>query len=338
MKFKKNLKYAVIPTASILTTLSFIPLITGLNDNVLYTHNHHKMVDNQVQDDTEGNETESQGTSVLPGKDVIYRKDLTDTPQFEMDYAIYTVNPSRDFQGLNYLKQYFKNNWTKIFKNLDSWDEAKNKIEIVNTDTIEIKVTYQGKATDGTPAELVSIFKLIFDEPKIDNLILRIRGVLDGFKNGWPNKWSETIKNQFYSNLRFRISEAIRTHRDSFPTAIYDAANATNEEYIPIFFDVDKFNFNVDSINILSNAIQLVPREYYRRPGEPENLDVRPIYISTPFEVLKPTKKSIVEEYGWIIIILPITVAIFIILLLIALFFTRKREKQLSREDSWGFY
>ena len=342
MKSKQKLYLAIIPVSSILATLSFLPTMSVKDDNVLCSNQATATTTPpagpDVADPSDPTKPPApEPITILPGKDII-DLNLLSPNQFEMDYAIYSIDQSnKEFQGINILSDYFRSNWNVIFKNMPIWEEPNItntiSIEVLNTG-VHAKVVHQTKGE----APQVFYFRLYFAEPSVDKVIIKVRTILDKYKTSWPANWTETVVTQFYNEIRQGISTIISWNTNGFPQAIVKE-NASNLNNLPIQFNKSLFELGSDSILIQPNAIRLIPKQY---DNVPPNLDysiIKPITITTPIEVQKPVRKSFIEQNGWIVVILPVGILAFIILLSVYLGFTNKRIKKMHDMDStWGFY
>ncbi len=272
----------------------------------------------------------SKETTIKEGKQFIYLTDNEYKNQYEMDYTANVNNPN--FSGLHLLYEYFEKKYNEIFNNFPGWTkENKIKLVILKNGT-NARVRFQGYDSTGELTMLEKDFKIIFSQPSIEKVVIKIRTVLESYKNNWPPTWSNIIINQFFSQLSQGIGNAIHLNPDSFPTVIY-TANESNPLSPPINYDKTKIHFNNNSIEIEPNAISLIPTDLISNP------DVRPINISVPLSIDKPTTVSFLEKNGWIIVVLPTGILAFIFLLIMTLIFSKKKMKKVDGVDpSWGFY
>ncbi len=329
MNYKKRLYWAILPVVITPIILSSVPFNERTHDKVSFSNINTTLV-------AENNSEVTNETKVRPGRELIYSENiLPGSKQYEMDYTANIGNAS--FVGLELLNDYFEKNYREIFTSIPGWTKE-NKIELVmiksgiNSGT-NARVTFQGWDRDGQLTNITKDFKIIFAQPSIDKIVIKIKSLLETYRNNWPTSWSETVINQFFTQLTQDISSVIAFNPDSFPTVINDA-NIQDLDNPPIKYDRNKFQFSNSKINIEANAISLIPQKY----DYPDSY-VKSINISVPLSATKPAVQSFLEKNGWIIVVLPVGVCTFIVFLIFALFYSRTKTKKLEQVDkTWGFY
>ncbi len=337
MKIKNKLFWTVIPVVFIPSILSSAVILNNKNNNISAIQNAVTDTPTTPIKPPKPAPGEVLQTTVKPGKNYINAKDISPigTKQFEMDYTVNLNNPN--FEGLELLSNYFERNYRDIFDSIPGWTKE-NTIQLVmikngvNTG-INARVTFQGWDQFGhLQNNLVRDFKIIFEQPPIDKVVIRIKSILETYRNNWPASWSETVINQFFSQISQGISNVIAFNPDSFPEVI-NKDNQLHPTNPPVKYDLTKIRFNKTSIEMDANAISLIPAEYANKGS-----DVKPINISVDLNIQKLATQSFLEKNGWIIVILPVGIITFIIFLLVALFYSKRKMKKIDNIDrTWGF-